>query len=137
MDDNIEGDVPGDIESRLRKAIRRLRRQHKLSQREVVARLGAMGVSMPRSSFSQLEVGSRHIDVIEINAIARALGIPLVDLFNDCQAAPEPGPRLQVTVLHDGSVEILQSGGRDGPALVAQLREIADTFDSWERIRVL
>lgn len=51
--------------------IRKLRKQSKLTQEQVVARLQLQGMEISRSSYSQIECGTYNVRVSELVALAR------------------------------------------------------------------
>lgn len=51
--------------------IRKLRRQSRLTQEQVVAQLQLQGIDISRSSYSQIECGTYNIRVSELAALAR------------------------------------------------------------------
>ena len=58
------------------------RHEHSLSQRDLAAIL-----SQPQSFVSKYETGERRLDLAEIHAICRALGISTEQLILDCLRA--------------------------------------------------
>ncbi len=65
------------IGSRVRKA----RKESNITQAELAARLQVSGIKIERPSISKLEVGSRPVTDIEIDAIAKALNVTISWLF--------------------------------------------------------
>jgi len=65
------------VGSRVRKA----RKESKLTQMELVARLQVLGIRVDRPAISKLEGGNRPVSDIEIDAIAKALKVPISWLF--------------------------------------------------------
>jgi transcriptional regulator with XRE-family HTH domain len=68
------------------------RRQANVTQEELASRLGK-----PQSFVSEFERGQRRVDVVELLAISRALGVDPLDLFAEiaktvgaCRAAAPP-----------------------------------------------
>ena len=61
--------------------IERVRKEKGLKQLEVVAQLQVAGVDINPSSYSKLEGQRRLASDIEVQAIARILGVPIEDLF--------------------------------------------------------
>jgi transcriptional regulator with XRE-family HTH domain len=65
-----------DIRKRFGRAIRRLREQQKISQEEAAERCG-----LHRTYYSGVERGVRNLSLVNIEKIARGLGISLRKLF--------------------------------------------------------
>ena len=61
------------------------RRRANVTQQELAARLGK-----PQSFVSEYERGQRRVDVVELLAISRALGVDPVALFGEIAKAAEP-----------------------------------------------
>ena len=61
--------------------IREIREKQKLTQDQLVAKLGIYGLDITRSALAKIEVGMRHIYVDEIKALKTVLKVPYEDLF--------------------------------------------------------
>ena len=61
----------------------RLKYQPPLSQEDLAGKLAARGVLLDRSAISRIENQSRYLMDYEIIAIAKALKVPVSDLFGD------------------------------------------------------
>nr|MBE6544574.1 helix-turn-helix transcriptional regulator [Oscillospiraceae bacterium] len=59
------------------------RKERRMSQRALSAKLELMGVYVCRGSISRIEDGSRTVTDIEIYALAKALGVSINDLFSN------------------------------------------------------
>jgi len=67
------------VGSRIRKA----RKESKVTQMELAARLQVLGIKIDRPAISKLETGSRPVTDIEIAAIAKVLKVPISSLFEE------------------------------------------------------
>lgn len=67
------------IGSRVRKA----RKQSKVTQRDLVARLQISGIKIDQAALSKLETGNRSVTDIEIDAIAKILKVPISWFFEE------------------------------------------------------
>ena len=67
------------IGSRVRKA----RKELKITQMELAARLQVLGVTIDRSAIAKLEGGRRPVSDIEVVAIAKVLKVPISYLFEE------------------------------------------------------
>jgi transcriptional regulator with XRE-family HTH domain len=65
-----------DIRARFGRRLRALRRERRLSQEELAFRAG-----LHRTYVSSVERGERNVALINIERLARALGIDMCDLF--------------------------------------------------------
>lgn len=74
MDANAAGDVKADFGRR----VRILRKREGLSQEQLALRCG-----LDRTYVGGVERGERNISIVNIEKIARALGLSLRDLFDD------------------------------------------------------
>ncbi len=63
--------------------IRKLRKERKMSQQALSAKLELLGVYVCRGSVSRIEDQSRTVTDIELFAIAKVLGTPIEELFNE------------------------------------------------------
>lgn len=62
--------------------IRTIRKQNKLTQEQVVARLQLQGIEISRSSYSQIECGTYNIRVSELRALAQLFQVDYNAFFN-------------------------------------------------------
>lgn len=67
------------VGSRVRKA----RKEAKITQMELAARLQVSGIKIDRSGLSKLESGRRPVSDVEVAAIARILKVPISWLFEE------------------------------------------------------
>jgi len=68
--------------------IRSLRRRSPgISQSALAERVQALGVDIDQTALSRIERGERQVTDLEIVAIARALGVRIVDLFEGNSSA--------------------------------------------------
>lgn len=65
------------VGSRVRKA----RKESKITQMELAARLQVLGIKVDRPAISKLESGSRPVTDIEVDAIAKILKVPISWFF--------------------------------------------------------
>ncbi len=63
--------------------IRKLRKQLKLTQEQVVARLQLQGIEISRSSHSQIECGTYNIRVSELIALAKLFQVDYNTFFEN------------------------------------------------------
>jgi len=63
--------------------VRKARRESKMTQLELAARLQLLGIRIDRSGIAKLESGRRPASDIEIAAIATVLEVPISWLFED------------------------------------------------------
>ena len=63
--------------------IRNLRKQAKLTQEQVVARLQLQGIEISRSSYSQIECGTYNIRVSELVALAELFQVDYNAFFKE------------------------------------------------------
>ena len=61
--------------------IRRLRKQSRLTQEQVVAKLQLQGIEISRSSYSQIECGTYNIRVSELIALAALFQVDYNEFF--------------------------------------------------------
>ena len=59
----------------LQRLLRKVRLEQRLTQQEVAARL-----LVPQSVISKYESGERRLDMIELHAVAEAIGVPFADI---------------------------------------------------------
>ena len=74
MDLNVDGDVKAAFGRR----VRGLRKREGLSQEQLALKCG-----LDRTYVGGVERGERNISIVNIDKIARAIGLPLRDLFDD------------------------------------------------------
>ena len=67
------------VGSRIRKA----RKQSRITQMELAARLQVLGIRIDRPAISKVETGNRPVTDIEIDAIAKVLKVPVSWLFEE------------------------------------------------------
>ena len=63
------------------KNIKQIRKEKKITQEELCARMQIMGFKLSRSDISKLENGKRFINDIEIVGFADALKVSILDLY--------------------------------------------------------
>lgn len=63
------------------KNIKRIRKEKKITQEALCARMQIMGFKLSRTDISKLENGKRSISDLEIIGFSNALKIELIDLF--------------------------------------------------------
>ena len=61
--------------------IKRIRREKKITQEDLCARMQVMGYQISRSDISKLENGKKFIADFEVYGFAKALKISILDLF--------------------------------------------------------
>lgn len=66
------------------KNIQRIRKNKKITQKELEARLQMMGINIDRPMISKIENSTREIVDFEILGIAEALGVSVEDLYKNC-----------------------------------------------------
>lgn len=64
--------------------VRKFRKEQKLSQKKLSNRLELMGVYICRGSISRIENQCRTVTDIELEGLAKALNVPISDLFSTC-----------------------------------------------------
>lgn len=69
--------------------IRNLRKQAKLTQEQVIARLQLQGIEISRSSYSQIECGTYNIRVSELIALADLFNVDFNAFFKNLQMKNE------------------------------------------------
>ena len=65
------------------KNIERLRKEHRIKQKDFIARIQVMGCDMNPTSYSKLERQLRMANDKEIYVISKILGVPMEKLFDD------------------------------------------------------
>ncbi len=73
--------IDGEQTNLIGKNVRRLRKQRKMSQKELSVKLELMSVYICRGSVSRVEDQSRTVTDIELWALAQALGVSIAELF--------------------------------------------------------
>jgi len=63
------------------KNIKKIRKEKKITQEELCARMQVMGFKISRSDISKLENGKRFINDVEILGFSDALKVPILDLY--------------------------------------------------------
>ena len=63
------------------KNIKKIRKEKKITQEELCARMHVMGFKISRSDISKLENGKRFINDVEILGFSDALKVPILDLY--------------------------------------------------------
>lgn len=63
--------------------VRKARKESRMTQIELAARLQLLGIRIDRSGIAKLESGRRPASDIEIAAIAKVLEVPISWLFED------------------------------------------------------
>ena len=63
------------------KNIKKIRKEKKITQEDLCARMQVMGFKLSRSDISKLENGKRFINDIEILGFADALKVSILDLY--------------------------------------------------------
>lgn len=81
--------------------VRNLRRtaSPRITQDDLVARLQLLGVFINQSALSKLEAGRRPVSDIEVAALAKALNVPLRELFSTEGSLPRSTEDRQETSL--------------------------------------
>lgn len=64
------------------KNIKKIRKEQKITQDELCARMQVMGYQISRSDISKLENGKKFITDFELVGFSKALKISILDLFN-------------------------------------------------------
>lgn len=65
------------------KNIKKIRKENKITQEELCARMQVMGYQISRSDISKLENGKKFIADFEIFGFAKALKVSILDLFQN------------------------------------------------------
>lgn len=65
------------------KNIKKIRKEKKITQEDLCARMQVMGYQISRSDISKLENGKKFIADFEVSGFATALNISILDLFQD------------------------------------------------------
>jgi transcriptional regulator with XRE-family HTH domain len=75
--------IDGERKNMIGENLKRLRRQHRMSQQELSNKLELQGVYVCRGSISRIEDHSRTVTDIELYAIARVLGVTPDELYQE------------------------------------------------------
>lgn len=62
--------------------VRRLRKEQKLTQEELTAKLQTEGLDIDRPMLTRIELNQREVYDYEVLGISNALNIPIKELFN-------------------------------------------------------
>ena len=65
------------------KKISKIRKNKKITQKDMIARLQLIGLDMSRSTYSKVELELRQVRDFELIAFAKALKVDVRELFND------------------------------------------------------
>ncbi len=65
------------------KNIKKIRKENKITQEELCARMQVMGYQISRSDISKLENGKKFIADFEVFGFATALKVSILDLFQN------------------------------------------------------
>jgi transcriptional regulator with XRE-family HTH domain len=126
-------------EENIARRIKLLRQRAGLSQEQLAKRLDALGVQMPQSSISKIEVPveagkgkRRDITVDEALALAKALGVTFADLILPLNAVADLHLH---RILADGSRlwQVRQGAQKDYDYAVGQLAEAAAERPGWRQ----
>jgi transcriptional regulator with XRE-family HTH domain len=67
--------------------VRKARKEGRVTQMELAARLQLLGMTIDRSGIAKLESGKRPASDIEVAAIARVLKVPITWLYGESEDA--------------------------------------------------
>ena len=73
--------VTNDIYNICEKNIKKIRKEQKVTQDELCARMQVMGYQISRSDISKLENGKKFITDFELLGFSKALNVSILDLF--------------------------------------------------------
>ena len=65
------------------KNIKKFRKEKKITQEDLCARMQVMGFKISRSDISKLETGKRFISDFEVLGFANALKVSILDLYKE------------------------------------------------------
>ena len=65
------------------KNIKQIRKDKKITQEDLCARMQVMGFKLSRSDISKLETGKRFINDIEVVGFSKALKVSILDLYKE------------------------------------------------------
>lgn len=71
-----------EYEKQVGENIRTLRKDRKLTQDQLAAKLQVMGCDITRSALAKIEVGQRHLYPDEIKALKEILNVPYEEILN-------------------------------------------------------
>ena len=74
--------VTNDIYNICGKNIKKIRKEQKVTQDELCARMQVMGYQISRSDISKLENGKKFITDFELLGFSKALKVSILDLFD-------------------------------------------------------
>ncbi len=77
--------IDGENTNLIGKNVRRLRKQQKMSQKQLSIKLELLSVYICRGSISRLEDQIRTVTDIEIYALAKVLGVSISELFENVE----------------------------------------------------
>ena len=63
------------------KNLLKLRKQNKMTQEQVVAKIQLLGSGMSRATYSKIETGTRNIKASDIVALAQVFDVSIDELF--------------------------------------------------------
>ena len=66
----------------IRQQLIALRREHKLSQRDLARRLQLLGVDMDKNVITRIETGKRYVTDIELKALCEVFQVPYAYLLD-------------------------------------------------------
>lgn len=72
---------PGPLASQVAQSVRQVREQKRLRYTEIADRIAEIGRPIPELGLSRVEKGERRVDLDDLVALARALGVPPVWLI--------------------------------------------------------
>ncbi len=75
--------IDGENTNLIGKNVKKLRKQLKMSQKDLSAKLELMSVYICRGSISRVEDGLRTVTDIEVYALAKVLGVSIAELFEN------------------------------------------------------
>lgn len=65
------------------KNIKQIRKDKKITQEDLCARMQVMGFKLSRSDISKLETGKRFINDVEVVGFSKALKVSILDLYKE------------------------------------------------------
>lgn len=74
--------VTNDVYNVCGKNIKKIRKEQKITQDELCARMQVMGYQISRSDISKLENGKKFITDFELVGFSKALKVSILDLFD-------------------------------------------------------
>lgn len=122
-------DSSGPISEQVARAVKRLREEQRLPYTELSERLAKMGRPIPVLGLRRIERGERRVDVDDLMALARVLGVPplmlLMPVGTDGQIEVIPGRRVSTW-------EAAQWVTGESP-FPGSADEETDDFNAWHR----